>query len=90
MEALAPQNEDNNAQVREYKRLWRQNNTEYIKVYQKEYLKNNNAMVECSVCHGRYKKYGKSLHETRKKHIAVIKMAEMEQKIKDLEQQLTS
>ena len=47
-------------------------------------------MVECSVCHGRYKKYGKSLHETRKKHIAVIKMAEMEQKIKDLEQQLTA
>lgn len=29
-------------------------------ISKKEYLKNNNAMVECSVCHGRYKKYGKS------------------------------
>ena len=80
--------EDKQTLAREYKREWRKKNKEYIKQYQQEYLQKNNEMCVCSSCHATYKKYGKILHETTKRHITYIKMVELENKIKTLEQTL--
>lgn len=48
-------------------------NPDYMKNYMRDYIKNNNEMIICNVCGGRYKKYNKYAHDTKtKKHLFII------------------
>ncbi len=79
---------------KDYKKQWRIDNKEHLKIYQKEYLGKKNNDVFCNVCDGCFKRYNKNIHERSKKHKMIVEMEnhkiiinEMNAKIQQLESQ---
>jgi len=54
--------------MKSYKKDWRDVHNETIKLYQKEYLQNNNPIVVCDICNVKHKKYNKQVHIYSKGH----------------------
>jgi len=74
--------------MRAYKKQWRMNHKEEIKLYQRKYMKENNNLTTCALCGGEFKQYGWGLHDQTTKHKNKVKIQEMENKIKTLENRL--
>ena len=74
--------------MRVYKKQWRINHKEEIKLYQRKYMKENNNLTTCGVCGGQFKQYGRGLHDQTIKHKNKVKIQEMENKIIALENRL--
>ena len=74
--------------MRAYKKQWRMNHKEVIKLYQQKYMKENNNLTTCNICGGEFKQYGRGLHDQTTKHKNKVKIQEMENKIKALENRL--
>ena len=74
---------------RAYKKQWRMNHKEEIKIYQRAYMKNNNNLTTCNICGGEFKQYGRGLHEQTTKHTSKMRVMEMEETIRILVDKLT-
>ena len=74
---------------RAYKKQWRMNHKEEIKLYQRAYMKNNNYLTTCNICGGEFKQYGRGLHEQTIKHRSKVRVMDMEATIRILEDKLT-
>jgi hypothetical protein len=46
------------------------------KAYQREYMAEHNTPMQCSLCHGRFRKYFKKHHEQSKKHQHMVESTE--------------
>ena len=92
MTEVAPTSTPNRQQelerMRAYKKQWRMNHKEEIKLYQRKYMKNNNLLTTCGICGGEFKQYGRGLHDQTTKHKNKVKIQGMENKIKALENRL--
>jgi len=92
MTEVAPTSTPNRQQelerMRAYKKQWRMNNKQEIKLYQQKYMKDNNNLTTCNICGGEFKQYGRGLHNKTTKHKNKVKIQQMEDKIKTLENRL--